>query len=190
MIAGDNPETVHVRGLVILAVAALAIGPASFLIFGGGRTRPAPAAARAAIAPVEGGCVERALAYGLTNDEAQAAQYRQTLLSPFVDHPPLPRPGFYAPGLAPDQNALLHALYHGYVVVRYRPDLAAAARRDLRDAMHRASAPVVVAAAERMPFAAGGVVYGRSTMCGTLDRAGAGQLAAWVQHARPQRLRP
>jgi hypothetical protein len=129
--------------------------------------------------------VEHSLTYGLTNDQAQSAQLADEFLSPLVAHPPLPRPGFYPPGRAPDQGALFHALYHGYVVVRYRPALAAAAERGLRAAIRRAAQPVVVVAGTGMPFAAGAIVYGRTSVCSSLGGAAADQLAAWVRGARP-----
>jgi hypothetical protein len=134
--------------------------------------------------------VEHPLAYGLTNDQAEADQLNRDFLSPLAPHPPLPRPGFYAPGRSPEQGALFHALYHGYVVVRYRPVLAAAARRGLRDARRHASQPVVVVAGTGMPFAAGAIVYGRTSICATLDEAAIVQLAAWVRDARPARSVP
>jgi hypothetical protein len=161
---------------VILVVAALAIGPASFVLLGGGgdrervQVRPARSVPATSIGT---GCVER------PHDDGP--------LSPFAAHPPLPRTGFYAPGRGPDQDALVHALSHGYVIVRYRPELAHAIVRDLRTAVRRASQPVVVVAGTGMPFAAGAVVYGRTSVCGTLDRASAGQLADWVERARPVR---
>jgi hypothetical protein len=160
---------------VILVVAALAIGPASFVLLGGGGDReraPVRAAARTVPATsIATGCVER------PRDDAP--------LSPFAAHPPLPRTGFYAPGRGPDQDALVHALSHGYVIVRYRPELAHAIERRLRTAVRRASQPVVVVAGTGMPFAAGAVVYGRTSVCGTWDGATGEQLADWVRRARP-----
>jgi hypothetical protein len=185
-----------VRHLLIVGLVVLAAAPLSMLLFGGGRdagAAPAATTARAQAPPkttVEGGCVEHALTYGLTNDQAQADQFARDFLSPLVAHPPLPRPGFYAPGRSPDQAALFHALYHGYVVVRYRPALAATVKRGLRTAVSRAPQPVVVAAGTGMPFAAGAVVYGRTSICATLDRAAMDQLATWVRDARPDRSVP
>jgi hypothetical protein len=132
------------------------------------------------------GCVERALVYGLTNDEAQGEQYDRDFLSPFAPHPPLPAAGYYAPGRGPDQATLLHALYHGYVVVRYRPSLADRVERDLGRAVHRATQPVVVVAGRGMPFAAGALVYGRSSTCAGLNRTAVDQLRTWIESARPR----
>jgi hypothetical protein len=184
-----------VRHLLIVGLVVLAAAPLSMLLFGGGRDAgAAPPARTTATAPAtttaDRGCVERALTYGLTNDQAQADQFARDFLSPLVAHPPLPRPGFYAPGRAPDQAALFHALYHGYVVVRYRPALAGAVKRGLRSAVRRGPQPVVVVAGTGMPFAAGAVVYGRTSICATLDRAAMDQLAAWVRAARPGRPVP
>jgi hypothetical protein len=137
-----------------------------------------------------GGCVEHVLTYGLTNDQAQSDQLAKDFLSPLVAHPPLPRPGFYPPGRASDQGALFHALYHGYVVVRYRPALATAARRGLRAAVRGAAQPVVVVAGSGMPFAAGAIAYGRTSVCSSLDGAAMGQLGAWVRGARPNQRIP
>jgi hypothetical protein len=180
------------RHVLILALAALATAPLCVLVFGDGRAaRQPPARAQATVREtLHDGCVERPLAYGLTNDQAVADQYARDLLSPFVPHPPLPRPGFYAPGRGPDQATLLHALFHGYVVVRYRPDLAAAVERDLAASVDRAAQPVVVVAGDRMPFAAGAVVYGRTSICRSVDRKAVGQLAAWIRSARPGRRIP
>jgi hypothetical protein len=177
------------RNVLIVALVALASAPVCMLLFGGGdqaagaRQTPAPVHATAR-ATATSECVERTLTYGLTNDQAQADQLAKDFLSPLVVHPPLPHPGFYAPGRAPDQGALFHALYHGYVVVRYRPELAGAVRHALRAAVGGAAQPVVVVAGSGMPFAAGAVVYGRTSLCATFDRAAAVQLAAWVRDAR------
>jgi hypothetical protein len=37
-----------------------------------------------------------------------------------------------------------------------------------------------------MPFAAGALVYGRTSLCGKLDRATVGQLTAWIETATPR----
>ena len=129
------------RNALILAVIALAIGPACLVVFGDGHaaarrssppvTAAAPATANAKVS-VDAGCVDRPLSYGLTNDQARGEAYDRSLLDPFASHPPLPKAGYYPPGRSPDQAALIHALYHGYVVVRYRPALASIVKRDLR----------------------------------------------------------
>jgi hypothetical protein len=183
------------RNVLLVALVALASAPVWMLVFGSGdkagaaRQAPAPAHTTTRAAALRG-CVEHALSYGLTNDEAQSGQLANEFLSPLVVHPPLPHPGFYAPGRAPDQGALFHALYHGYVVVRYRPPLATAARRGLRAAVRDAAQPVVVVAGAGMPFAAGAIVYGRSTVCSSLNSAAMDQLAAWVRGARPNQRIP
>jgi hypothetical protein len=183
------------RHVLVLVLVALGSAPLWLLAFGGG---PGSSAARSVASHAQAsratsisrGCVEHPLAYGLTNDQAEADQLSRDLLSPLAPHPPLPRPGFYAPGRSPDQGALFHALYHGYVVVRYRPALAAAARRGLRSAVRDAAQPVVVVAGTGMPSAAGAIVYGRTSICATLDRPAMEQLAAWMGDARPGRPVP
>lgn len=183
------------RRALILALVALAAGPLCFVAFAGDRGGPSRAPSRAmtnrpavasASSTVDEGCVDRVLAYGLTDDQALGEQYDREFLSPLVAHPPLPEPGFYPPGHAPEQAALFHALYHGYVVVRYQRALAAVIRRDLRTAVRRAPQPVVVVAATGMPFAAGALVYGRTSICGKLSRTTVTQLAAWIESARPR----
>jgi hypothetical protein len=181
------------RHVVILGLVALAAVPLCLLLFGGGRDATAARTPRTSThtsSTIAAGCVERPLAYGLTNDEAQGEQYDRMFLSPFAPHPPLPRRGFFAPGHGPDQATLLHALYHGYVLVRYRPDLADAIKRHLSAPARRAAQPVVLVAGDRMPFAAGALVYGRTTICGRLRRATLGQLAGWIDSARPNMARP
>ena len=185
---------VSLRHGLVLVLVTLAVGPACLVAFGHTHAQPRewspppPAAARATVsvpASVDDGCVERPLSYGLTDDQGVADQYARDFLSPLAPHPPLPRPGFYAPGRSPDQAALFHALYHGYVVVRYRPALATIVRRQLRGAVERAVRPVVLAAGEGMPFAAGAVVYGRTSICGRMNHAAIVQLSAWIEHVRP-----
>ncbi len=193
-----------VRHALALAIVVLAVGPLCLVAFGDGHAAarrspsplagaPAPAADGAtplkAKLSVEPGCVDRPLSYGLTNDQAQGQRYDDSLLDPFAFHPPLPKSGFYPPGRAPDQSALVHALYHGYVVVRYRPALADVVERDLRAAVRRAPQPVVVVSGRGMPFAAGALVYGRESICGTLHRASVAQLTAWIERARPRPVR-
>ncbi len=192
------------RHCLVLAVVVAAFAPVCAVVFAHGHAAsqpwsPASAPARA-LAPgavtssdtnrsIDGGCVDRPLSYGLTNDQAQGQRYDDSLLDPFAFHPPLPKVGFYAPGRAPDQSALVHALYHGYVVVRYRPALADVVERDLRAAVRRAPQPVVVVSGRGMPFAAGALVYGRESICGTLHRASVAQLTAWIDSARPRPVR-
>jgi hypothetical protein len=126
----------------------------------------------------------------VTDDQARGEQYDRDFLSPFAAHPPLPKPGYYAPGRAPDQAALLHALYHGYVVVRYRQTLADAVRADLRRRLAQASEPVLLVAGKGMPFAMGALVYGRTSNCGRLNRTTMDQLTAWVEKAGSRPARP
>ena len=181
------------RNALVLAVIALAIGPACFVAFGDGHAAARPSsppvtAARGtanAEVSVDAGCVDRPLSYGLTNDQARGEAYDRSLLDPFAPHPPLPRAGYYPPGHSPDQAALIHALYHGYVVVRYRPALASIVKRRLHGAVDRAAQPVVLVAGRGMPFAVGALVYGRESICGKLNRTTLGQLTAWVESARP-----
>jgi hypothetical protein len=187
-----------VRQALILAVITLAIGPACLVVFGDGHaaarrspppvTAAAPRAANAKVS-VDAECVDRPLSYGLTNDQARGEQYDRSLLDPFASHPPLPKAGYYPPGHAPDQAALIHALYHGYVVVRYKAALAAIVKRRLRTVVDRAFQPVVLVSGRGMPFAAGAVVYGRESICGKLNGTTLGQLTAWIESARPQRAR-
>jgi hypothetical protein len=192
-----------VRHGLILAVIAVAIGPLCLLAFSGGHAAPPDrspsqetrSAAAAGVVPradgsVDAGCVDRALAYGLTDDQAVGERYDRDFLSPFAAHPPLPRAGYYAPGHAPDQAALLHALYHGYVVVRYRQTLADVVRGDLRRRVARASEPVLLVSGRGMPFAVGALVYGRTSICGTLNRTTTDQLTAWIEKAGSRPARP
>ena len=183
-----------VRQALALAVIALAIGPVCLVLFGDGhaaarRSPPPVTAATPAAATASGSvgadCVDRPLAYGLTNDQARGETYDRSLLDPFAFHPPLPKAGFYAPGHAPDQAALIHALYHGYVVVRYRPALASVVKRDLGAVVGRSAQPVVLVSGSGMPFAVGALVYGRESICGTLNRTTVDQLTGWVESARP-----
>ena len=190
-----SARAASILGLALVALVALA--PLCALLFAGnGRGRPAgpsaapvmesraPTAQARTIGP---GCVERPLAYGLTNDQAQGEENERTIMSPFVAHPPVPKPGFYAPGHGPDQSTLFHALYHGYVVVRYSRPLAARVERQLGPAVRHAAQPVVLVAGDRMPFAMGGLVYGRSSVCGRLGRSTVSQMSEWLRSARPRR---
>jgi hypothetical protein len=74
--------------------------------------------------------------------------------------------------------------------VRYRSSLAAAVKRDLSHLVSHAHEPVVLVAGTRMPFAVGALVYGRTTICGTLRTATIAPLDAWVARARPGRAGP
>lgn len=191
------------RSALGLVIVVLAIGPVCLVLFADDHaaarpgpsplTAPAPATGAATSSeagqPVDAGCVARPLSYGLTNDPARGERYNRSLVDPFAFHPPLPKAGYYAPGHAPDQLALVHALYHGYVVVRYRPALAGVVKRDLRGAVRRAAQPVVLVSGSRMPFAAGAVVYGRESVCRRLSRGSLAQLTAWIESARPQPVR-
>lgn len=197
---GVGGARMTLRHCLVLAVVVAAFAPVCLVVFADGHAAsqpwsPPPAGARAPAVDavtssdtkgsIGGGCVDRPLSYGLTNDQALGEQYARSLLDPFVSHPPLPRAGYYPPGRAPDQAALVHALYHGYVVVRYRPALADVVKHDLRGAVRRAAQPVVLVSGRGMPFAAGALVYGRESICGRMNRTTLGQLTVWVENARP-----
>jgi hypothetical protein len=194
--AGDVRVTL--RSALVLAFVALAIGPGCLVVFRDGHaaarpssppvTAAAPRTANAKVS-IDAECVDRPLSHGLTNDQARGEAYDRSLLDPFAFHPPLPRAGYYAPGHAPDEAALVHALYHGYVVVRYRPALADVVKRDLRGVVRRAAQPVVLVSGRGMPFAAGALVYGRESICGRLGRSSLVQLSTWIESARPQPVR-
>jgi hypothetical protein len=139
------------RAPLLLIVLTLAAGPLLWLPFGGSapaKPAPKPVASKA--------CKERTLAYGLSDDPRAGSE------ALFGAHPPLPRAGYYAPGEAPDPQAVMHALTHRWVVVKYRTGV---------DARRLAKGPrtLVISGGEHMPFALGAVAWGAQLTCATPD---------------------
>jgi hypothetical protein len=75
----------------------------------------------------------------------------------FGAHPPLPRPGFYAPADTPDPDAVLHALSHHWLVVKYRPGADVAGFKILARAL-AGRRVLVISGSDGMPFAVGALV--------------------------------
>jgi hypothetical protein len=162
------------RPIIVLALLTLAAGPLLWLAFGRGSAaarplpRPRPAAAH------DGACDERTLAYGLTDDRGAGREYESRIL--FGAHPPLPRPGFYAPADTPDPDAVLHALSHHWLVVKYRPGADTAALETLARGL-AARRVLVISGGDGMPFAVGALVWGAQLTCAHADLAAAGDFA-------------
>jgi hypothetical protein len=138
------------RAPLLLVILTLAAGPLLWLAFGSAPAKPAPkpAASKA--------CTERTLAYGLSDDPRAGSE------ALFGAHPPLPQAGYYAPGDAPGPRAVMHALSHRWVVVKYRPGV---------DARRLAKGPrtLVISGGETMPFALGAAACGAQLTCATPD---------------------
>jgi hypothetical protein len=122
------------RPLALLALVPLVGLVAGWLLLGGGaRARAVPAAA-------EAGCAQKALKYIVTDDPAEVA--RQNVFERSGRE--VTAPGFYT--RPQPSTPTLHAAWHRYVVVFYRPGLAPAALGPLRALAAAASeqAPVIV----------------------------------------------
>jgi hypothetical protein len=144
------------RASLLLLVLTLAAGPLLWLVFGGSApAQPVPAKPKAA-AVQSTACKERTLAYGLSDDPRAQSE------ALFGAHPPLPRPGYYGPEDGPDPQAVLHAVTHRWVVVKYRPGV---------DARRLAKGPrtLVISGGPNMPFALGAVAWGAQLTCATPD---------------------
>lgn len=108
--------------LVVLALGAVA-GGLGLLVGGGGHATAAAGTSRAA-AP-QSGCRLSESPYG----------YPDTYLNRTVPprlHPPLPASGWHAPRDPLKLDMLFHSVFHGYLVITYRPGLSQAARTRLR----------------------------------------------------------
>jgi hypothetical protein len=108
--------------LVVLALGVVA-GGLALLVGGGGHATAAANNSRAA-AP-QRGCQLSESPYG----------YPDTYLNRTVPprlHPPLPASGWHAPADPLKLDMLFHSVFHGYLVITYRPDLSQAARTRLR----------------------------------------------------------
>ena len=144
------------RAPLILLLVTLAAGPLLYLALGGGTKK----AAAKPVARHRTNCARRTLAYGLSDDPEAGREYESQAL--FGAHPPLPRPGYYAPGTAPDPQVVLHALTHRWVVVSYRDGV---------DATHLYAGgnALVIDGGPHMPFAVGAVAWGAQLTCATPD---------------------
>jgi hypothetical protein len=107
--------------LVVLALGVVA-GGLALLVGGGGHATAAAGTSRAA---PQRGCRLSESPYG----------YPDTYLNRTVPprlHPPLPASGWHAPTDPLKFDMLFHSVFHGYLVITYRPDLSQAARTRLR----------------------------------------------------------
>lgn len=141
------------RAPLILVALLLASGTLMWLASGRGSATAQPfEVARAH----RTSCDERPLAYGLSDDRDAGRAYSGQAL--FGAHPPLPRPGYYPPADTPSPDAILHALTHRWVVIKYRPGVNARA-------LPTGPRTIVVSGGEKMPFALGAVAWGRQLTC-------------------------
>jgi hypothetical protein len=145
------------RAPLVLLLLTLLAGPLLYLAFGRD-AKPAAAAPRTPAATKN--CSERRLAYGLSDDPRAGRELESEAL--FGAHPPLPRPGYYAPGATPDPQVVLHALTHRWVVVKYRDGVDASTLRTTGHA-------IVIDGGPGMPFALGAVAWGAQMTCATPD---------------------
>jgi hypothetical protein len=143
-VAGDGTTGTQRGGSALpalLAGAALllaGVGAALALGVLGGETRHVAAPVSGPSAPTQlGGCSL------LQSPGGYPAGYITRSL-PYRVHPPLPVSGWHGP--APLHfDVLFHSLFHGYVVVAYRPDLPASDRAALRSWVGAHAADRVVA---------------------------------------------
>jgi len=145
------------RAPLLLLVLTLAAGPLLYLAFGGGTKK----AGATPVARQTSTCTRRTLSYGLSDDPEAGRRYESQAL--FGAHPPLPRPGYYAPGEAPDPQVVLHALTHRWVVVKYRDGVDASRLYQGEENL------LVIDGGPSMPFAVGAVAWGAQLTCATPD---------------------
>jgi hypothetical protein len=134
---------------------------AGVLAFGlnGGDARSVGASAGAAA----GGCRERPLAHGVSADPPLPGRLAA------VERVPVPRAGFYTAAAAPAADELLHAVVHGFAVVRYRgSDRAVGGLRRLVARKVRSFAVIATPGAPGAP-ALSGTVWGRELRCRALS---------------------
>jgi hypothetical protein len=145
------------RAPLILVALLLASGTLMWLAFGRGSATAQPVRAATARHTT---CDERPLAYGLSDDREAGRAYESQAL--FGAHPPLPRPGYYAPADTPAPDVILHALSHRWVVIKYRPGVDA-------QALPAGPRTLVVSGGAKMPFPLGAVAWGRQLTCRASD---------------------
>jgi hypothetical protein len=138
-------------------MSALPFGPRALLVFvlvpvlalvAGLLTMGGHSAAKPQEGAAGGGCIRHTLRYGVTDDPAEVARQRvfEARSTAVTDA------GFYTRPVA--SVPTIHAASHGFVVVFYRPDLAAADVRPLRAvaaAGKATKAPVIVAPRRQGP---------------------------------------
>jgi hypothetical protein len=109
--------------LVVAAAGALALGLVLFDgLLGGGSGEDAATAAKPAPA---GGCRLSESSSGYPADYLRRAV-------PSGRHPPQPAPGWHQPTEPVRFDKLFHSVFHGYLVITYRPELPRAERAKLR----------------------------------------------------------
>jgi hypothetical protein len=160
------------RPIIVIVLLTLAAGPLLWLAFGRGNAAARPAQQSAPAR--HSACDERKLAYGLTDDRGASREYESRIL--FGAHPPLPRPGFYAPADTPDPDAVLHALAHHWLVVKYRPGPDAAAFGTLARAL-AGRRVLVISGGDAMPFAVGALAWGAQLTCARAELSAARDFA-------------
>jgi hypothetical protein len=128
MADSQDPASPGVRRFWLLAVvaAAASVAAVSLVQFGGmpGGGSGAGAATAANPAPT-GGCQLSASPSGYPDDYLRRAV-------PSGRHPPQPAPGWNQPTDPVRFDKLFHSVFHGYLVITYRPELPPAERAKLR----------------------------------------------------------
>ncbi|MDX6526141.1 MAG: hypothetical protein QOI43_1652 [Gaiellales bacterium] len=111
--------------LPLLVVLALGVVAGGLVLLVGGAGHATAAARNSRATAPQPGCQLSESPYG----------YPDTYLNRTVPprlHPPLPASGWHAPADPLKLDMLFHSVFHGYLVITYRPDLSQAARTRLR----------------------------------------------------------
>ncbi len=90
-------------------------------------------------------------------------------------HLPVPAdPGFYQPGRAPADGAVVHAQEHGFVILWYRPDLSASKQQELADLSDQFGRELILVPRPSLPGEVAVTAWHRRLLCDTLvpDKVG------------------
>lgn len=134
-------------------------------------------------------CHVTRLRYGLSDDPGTAQAEEDRFMNPFAPHPPLPRRVWYAPRTDPGYDALLHALFHRYTVIKYRADLGPKLSRTLAPRL-RAIDPggvVAVSGGPDLPWPLAGITWGAQVACSAAGEKDLDVLARWANRAAARR---
>lgn len=105
------------------------------------------------------------------------------------DHLPTPAPaGTYTPQNTPPDGQVVHSMEHGYVIVWYRPDLAADAQAQVRQVTDKHAKDVLVVPRASLPKPVAATAWGRRLLCDRVEPAALELFVTTYRNQGPEKV--
>ena len=105
------------------------------------------------------------------------------------NHLPTPAPaGTYTPQNTPPDGQVVHSMEHGYVIVWYRPDLAADAQTQVRQVTDKYAKDVLVVPRASLPKPVAATAWGRRLLCDRVEPAALELFVTTYRNQGPEKV--